>query len=261
MGALGRSCIVHRPMEAPTLEAVRVTKRFANGVVALADVELAVAATETVALIGESGSGKTTLLRLFNRLIEPTSGSVRVQGHDARSLDPIALRRQTGYVQQDGGLLPHWSIERNVELVPRLAGWTPQARRERVADLLTLVGLAPEIFRKRYPAELSGGQRQRVAVARALAADPDVILLDEPFGALDALTRFEMQDEFLRLKEQVGKTMVLVTHDLDEALKLGDRVAVLRQGEVVQCATPDEILEAPASDYVRQLLDHVRGPR
>ena len=238
------------------LQTIRVTKRFASTVDALVDVDVAVERGETLALIGESGCGKSTLLRLFNRLVEPTSGTVRIDGRDAREIDPVTLRRRTGYMQQDGGLLPHWSVARNVELVPKLMGWDRSRRRTRCDELLELVGLPPGRYGGRYPAELSGGQRQRVAFARALAADPDVVLLDEPFGALDALTRVKLQDEFRRLQRLIGKTMLLVTHDLREALRLGDRTAVMRQGRILQIGSPAELHERPSHEYVRDLMAH-----
>jgi osmoprotectant transport system ATP-binding protein len=243
----------------PALEARSVNKRYPNGVEALRGVSLEIESAETVVLIGESGCGKTTLLRLFNRLEEPTSGEIVIAGESARTHDPVLLRRRTGYVQQEGGLLPHWTTGRNVELVPALLGWTAEHRRERADEMLELVGLPPREFRHRYPAELSGGQRQRVAFARALAGDPPVILLDEPFGALDALTRFDVQASFLRLKQRLAKTMVIVTHDLEEAFRLGDRVAVMRHGEVLQVASPAELVAHPADSYVRSLLEHARG--
>ena len=180
-------------MPAPALEAIGVRKTYADGTVALAGVDLAVAAGETLALVGESGCGKSTLLKLWNRMVEPSAGEVRVSGQGVLEGDPIALRRRIGYVQQDGGLLPHWTAQANVELVPKLLGWEPARREKRATEMLTLVGLDPERYAGRYPGELSGGQRQRVAFARALAANPDVVLLDEPFGALDALTRLELQ--------------------------------------------------------------------
>ncbi len=238
----------------PVLEARGVGKLYAPDVQALVEVDLAVAAGETVALIGESGSGKTTLLRMFNRGEQPSSGSVRVRGEDLAGCDPIELRRRTGYVQQDGGLLPHWTVERNVSLVPELLGWDAARRRERAKELLEQVGLDAAVHGPRYPSSLSGGQRQRVAFARALAADPEVVLLDEPFGALDALTRAELQQEFLSLKERLGKTMLLVTHDLDEAFRLADRVAVLRGGRLVQVGEPRVLREQPADPYVAALL-------
>jgi osmoprotectant transport system ATP-binding protein len=236
------------------LEVVQVEKTWADGTRALAGVSLAVAAGETLALVGESGSGKTTLLRLWNRMVEPTAGEARVAGEAVAALDPIALRRRIGYVPQDGGLLPHWRVGRNVELVPRLLGWDRRRRDARSREMLELVGLDPGVHAARYPAELSGGQRQRVAFARALAADPPVVLLDEPFGALDALTRLELHRQFLELKRRLGKTTVLVTHDLGEAFRLGDRIGVMRAGRLLQLGRPEELIAAPADEYVRELL-------
>jgi osmoprotectant transport system ATP-binding protein len=243
-------------MNQAILEAFLVTKTFPGGVRALAGVDLRVPPGETLALVGESGSGKTTLLRLFNRMLEPTSGRVEIRGKDAATLDPIPLRRSIGYVQQEGGLLPHWTVARNVALVPRLLGWPAERRDRQSAELLDLVGLEPGRFAGRYPGELSGGQRARVAFARALAADPDLILLDEPFGALDALTRVELHEEFLRLKVHLGKTMVLVTHDLAEAFRLADRIGVMKSGALLQIGSPRELETDPAHDYVRELLRH-----
>ena len=242
----------------PILEAVEVAKTYGDGTAALAGVSLAVNPGETVALVGESGSGKTTLLRTFNRMIEPSSGAVRIEGRPAAGLDPIALRRRIGYVPQDGGLIPHWRVERNVELVPRLLGWDRDRRRERTREMLELVGLS-EAQAGRYPAELSGGQRQRVAFARALAADPPLILLDEPFGALDALTRLELHRQFLELKSRLAKTAVLVTHDLGEAFRLADRIGVMRGGRLLQLGVPKELEERPADPYVSALLELRRG--
>jgi osmoprotectant transport system ATP-binding protein len=242
-------------MPTPALEATAVSKTYPDGTAALAGVSLAVAAGETLALVGESGSGKTTLLRLFNRLAEPTSGSVRVEGRSVAEVDPIALRRRIGYVPQDGGLLPHWRVERNVELVPRLLGWDEARRRERAREMLELVGLSAETHAGRYPAELSGGQRQRVAFARALAADPPILLLDEPFGALDTLTRHELHRQFLELRARLPKTMVLVTHDLGEAFRLADRIGVMKQGRLLQLGPAAELRENPADPYVRELLE------
>jgi osmoprotectant transport system ATP-binding protein len=233
-----------------------VDKVFPGGTRALAGVDLEVRRGETMVLIGESGCGKTTLLRMFNRMAEPTAGEVRVGGRRAGDWDPIELRRRTGYVPQDAGLLPHWTAGRNVALVPSLLGWSAGRIRERVEERLDLVGLPPHRYRDRYPAELSGGQRQRVAFARALAADPEVVLLDEPFGALDAITRVELHEEFLRMKARVGKTMLMVTHDLAEAFRLGDRIAVMRSGRIVQMGPPDALADSPADDYVRALLRH-----
>ena len=236
------------------LEARDVKKLFPGGVHALRGIDLSVASGETVVLIGESGCGKTTLLRMFNRLEEPTEGTILIEGRPAVDHDPIELRRHTGYVQQEGGLLPHWTVQRNVELVPELLGWGAERRRARSSELLALVGLTPDTFGERYPCHLSGGQRQRVAFARALAADPPVVLLDEPFGALDALTRLELQREFLQLKRRLAKTILLVTHDLQEAFRLGDRIAVMQDGRLLQTAPPDELRREPADEYVRSLL-------
>jgi osmoprotectant transport system ATP-binding protein len=243
--------------EPPALRAESVTKRYGPRI-ALDNVTLDVGAGECVALIGESGAGKTTLLRSFNRLVDPDEGRVLVAGVDVRDLDPFVLRRQTGYVPQDGGLLPHWRVHRNVELVPWLCHLDHQSALARRA--LQLVGLDPELFASRWPRELSGGQRQRVAVARALAVNPGVVLLDEPFGALDAISRADLQSTFEGIRRELGVTSVLVTHDLDEAFLLADRVVVMRNGRVEQAAAPRELRESPANDYVRQLLLRTRVP-
>ncbi|NNG16108.1 MAG: ATP-binding cassette domain-containing protein [Gemmatimonadales bacterium] len=232
-----------------------VSKRY-DGHVALDQVSIEVTKGECLALIGESGSGKTTLLRCFNRLTTPDAGTVAFEGADVAGLDPIALRRRIGYVPQEGGLLPHWRVGRNVELVPWLQGLDD--RRVRARHALDLVGLDPGTYAERWPRELSGGQRQRVAVARALAADPEVVLLDEPFGALDAITRADLQASFDSMRRELGLTCVLVTHDLHEALALADRVAVLRGGRVEQSASADELRRAPATEYVRTLLHRAR---
>jgi osmoprotectant transport system ATP-binding protein len=228
-------------------------------VVALDGISLRVERGSCVALIGESGSGKSTLLRCFNRLTEPDAGRVLVDGEDVARLDPIALRRRVGYVPQDGGLLPHWRVRRNVALVPWLRG--DEAPLARADHALGLVGLEPAAFADRWPGELSGGQRQRVAVARALAAEPDVVLLDEPFGALDAITRADLQEAFRALRETLRVTAVLVTHDLHEAFLLADRIAVMRSGRIEQVASPDELLGGPATEYVAALLDRARVRR
>jgi osmoprotectant transport system ATP-binding protein len=244
-----------RDSQPVALEAVDVVKRF-NGVVALDQVGLDVRRGECVALVGESGSGKTTLLRTFNRTVVPDSGEVRVAGRSVRTLNPVTLRRSIGFVQQEGGLLPHWNVLRNASLVPWLQGSSEAQRLGREA--LIRVGLEPETFGRRWPRELSGGQRQRVAIARALAAGPDVVLLDEPFGALDAITRSELQDTFRVLAEELGLSALLVTHDLREAMLLADRIAVLRAGRIEQFASPDRLLNAPATGYVRALLERAR---
>ncbi|HEX8030421.1 MAG TPA: ATP-binding cassette domain-containing protein [Vicinamibacterales bacterium] len=207
----------------------------------LRDVSIAVAAGETVALVGRSGSGKTTLLRLVNRLSEPDSGEVIVNGRAATSWDPIELRRSIGYVIQDAGLFPHLTVASNISILPRLLDWPAAKIAARVAELLTMVGLEPAVFRDRWPDELSGGQRQRVGLARALAADPSVLLMDEPFGALDPITKSELHVEFKRLQSTLHRAVVLVTHDMAEAFALADRIAVLDDGQIVACDTPSVI--------------------
>jgi osmoprotectant transport system ATP-binding protein len=236
------------------LSARGVSKRY-GAVVALDAVTVEVARGECVAFVGESGAGKTTLLRCFNRMVEPDAGEVMVEGEPVGSADPIALRRHIGYIPQDGGLLPHWSVRRNVGLVPWLRG---EAEREPAEAALALVGLPPDEFGDRRPRELSGGQRQRVAIARALAARPAVVLLDEPFGALDAITRGELQETFAELRAELRMTAALVTHDLHEAARLADRIAVFRGGRIEQLAPTAELIAAPATDYVRMLLHRSR---
>ena len=237
------------------LEAREVSKRY-GPVTALDRVSLVVRRDECDALIGESGSGKTTLLRCFNRLTDPDEGTVLVDGAETGALDPVALRRRVGYVPQEGGLLPHWRVRRNVALVPWLGG---QADAAVSADhALELVGLEPAVVGNRWPRELSGGQRQRVAVARALAARPALVLLDEPFGALDAITRADLQASFLDLRRELAITTLLVTHDLSEAFLLADRIAVMHTGRIEQVASPDELRASPATPYVRALLARAR---
>jgi osmoprotectant transport system ATP-binding protein len=216
-------------------------------------------AGEVLVLVGRSGAGKTTMLRLVNRLLVPDRGRVVVDGRDTRDWDPIRLRRTTGYVIQEGGLFPHMTVRDNISVVPRLEGWEPERIAERVDGLLALVGLSPSEHADRWPDQLSGGQRQRVGVARALAADPRVLLMDEPFGALDPITRAELQSEFTRVQQEVHKTIMLVTHDMAEALSLADRVAVLESGSLVACGPPAEIAES-RDPCVRQLLEAV-SPR
>jgi osmoprotectant transport system ATP-binding protein len=238
------------------LEVTDVRKRYGD-VVALDGVSLALAPRQCLAIVGESGSGKTTLLRLINRLADADSGTVRVEGEDVRAVDSIALRRRIGYVPQDGGLLPHWNVLRNAALVPRLGGRADADQLARTA--LTLVSLDAGKYGKRWPHELSGGQRQRVALARALAAEPSLLLLDEPFSALDAISRSDLQEAFVELRARKPLTAVLVTHDLGEALRLADRVAVLRSAHLEQFATPAEIVRSPATPYVRELVERARS--
>jgi osmoprotectant transport system ATP-binding protein len=240
------------------LDAVR--KEFPDGTVAVHDLSLDVADGEICVLVGPSGCGKTTTLKMINRLIEPTSGRIFLGGDDVTHEDPVALRRRIGFVIQNVGLFPHQTIAVNVATVPRLLGWDKARTVARVDELLALVGLDPGEYRGRYPAQLSGGQRQRVGVARALAADPPVLLMDEPFGAIDPVTRVRLQDEFLRLQEEVRKTVVFVTHDIEEAVKMGDRIAILDVGGVLeQFDTPAEILGRPASAMVADFVGADRG--
>ena len=240
------------------IEFEQVGKRYGDAWV-VRDVSATVARGELVAVVGGSGSGKTTLLRTINRLIDVDTGRVRVGGQDVRESDAVALRRTIGYVIQHVGLLPHLSIGDNVALVPRLLGWGADAIATRVDELLAMVGLPAPEYRDRYPAQLSGGQRQRVGLARALAARPSVLLLDEPFGALDPITRAQLQRELARIHRELGLTSILVTHDLLEALALADRVAVMLNGELRQLATPSELIRAPADAYVTELVGMVRA--
>jgi len=235
-----------------------VSKRYAGGDWAVRHVTLTVEAGELVAVLGESGSGKTTVVKMINRLIEPDEGELRVDGKDARAQDPVALRRTIGYVIQHAGLFPHFTLADNVALVPRLLGWDEPTIRKRVDELLALVGLDPAEYRERFPDQLSGGQRQRVGVARALAAKPRVLLLDEPFGALDPITRTALQGELRRIHAELKLTTVMVTHDLVEALTLADRIAVMKRGELRQFATPSVLMKSPADDYVAELMGMVR---
>jgi osmoprotectant transport system ATP-binding protein len=240
------------------LSASGVVRRF-GAVTALDGVSLEVRAGECVALVGESGSGKSTLLRTFNRLTDPDSGVIAVDGEEVTTLDAVALRRRIGYVPQDGGLLPHWSVLRNAALVPWLLGRADAAAA--AARGLETVGLPPAEFGLRWPHQLSGGQRQRVAIARALAAAPRIVLLDEPFGALDAITRSDLQQMFATLRRETGIAALLVTHDLHEAFLLADRVAVMRAGRIEQTAAPDALVDAPATPYVAALLARARVGR
>lgn len=227
-----------------SIEFDHVTFRLPDGRPLLSDLTLKVRTGETLVLLGRSGSGKTTTMKLINRLLDPSAGEVRVQGKSTLDWDPIQLRRRIGYVIQEIGLFPHRSVEENVGVVPRLEAWPEQRIGERVRELLRMVGLEPERFAKRFPKELSGGQRQRVGVARALAADPPIILLDEPFGALDPITRRDLQQEFCALQERLKKTMVFVTHDVREALLLANRIGLLKDGKLILLGRHSDLLQS-----------------
>jgi osmoprotectant transport system ATP-binding protein len=235
-----------------------VTKRY-PGQLAVDQLSFTVPAGKICVLVGPSGSGKTTSLKMVNRLIEPSSGSIFINGLDAVREDPTALRRRIGYVIQQVGLFPHQTIAENVGTVPRLLGWRKERIAARTEQLLALVGLEPSRFAPRYPAQLSGGERQRVGVARALAAEPPVMLMDEPFGAVDPIVRDRLQNEFLRIQRDQGTTVLFVTHDIDEAIKLGDRVAIMRAGKLVQYAPPAELLAHPVNDFVAEFVGSDRG--
>jgi osmoprotectant transport system ATP-binding protein len=242
------------------LEAVH--KEYADGTVAVHELSLDVEAGEIAVLVGPSGCGKTTTMRMINRLVEPTSGKLYVDGSDIATVNPVELRRRIGYVIQAIGLFPHQTVATNIATVPQLLGWDAKRTKARVAELLDLVGLEPDKHGKRYPHELSGGQRQRVGVARALAADPPVLLMDEPFGAVDPVARDRLQAEFLRLQEQVRKTVVFVTHDIDEAIRLGDRIAVMSEGgHLEQYADPSTLLSDPATAFVADFVGAERTLR
>ncbi|WP_137988628.1 ABC transporter ATP-binding protein [Streptomyces vilmorinianum] len=232
----------------------QVTKRYADGTTAVDGLSFEVAEGELVTLVGPSGCGKTTTMKMVNRLVEPTEGRILLDGEDISTMDPVRLRRRIGYVIQQVGLFPHRTILENTATVPALLGWKKARARARAAELLDLVGLDPAVYGDRYPEQLSGGQRQRVGVARALAADPPVLLMDEPFGAVDPVVRERLQNEFLKLQSQVRKTVLLVTHDLEEAVRLGDRIAVYGQGRIEQFATPATVLGAPATPYVADFV-------
>ncbi len=228
-------------------------------VYAVKDISLTVDEGDLVVLIGPSGCGKTTTLKMVNRLIEPSAGKVYIGGDDTTTLDPQTLRRGIGYVIQSIGLFPHMTVKQNIQVVPDLLGWPKAKSAARADELLELIGLEPDRYRDSYPRELSGGQQQRVGVARALAVDPPVLLMDEPFGAVDPLTRERLQDEFLRLQRQLKKTIVMVTHDIDEAIKLGDKICVMNAGRVEQYDTPETILSEPKTRFVRQFVGSDRA--
>src|SRR5271156_1532582 len=243
------------PDSDPVIEFRHAGYKLPNGRVLLRDLNLVVQRGETLVLLGRSGAGKSTALKLINRMLEPTEGAVLVEGRATVESDPIELRRRIGYVIQEGGLFPHFTVEQNISLVPRLEHWPDERIRARVAELLQLVGLNETEFLHRYPHQLSGGQRQCVGVARALCADPPLLLMDEPFGALDPLTRRRVQQDFRELQERLGKSVVLVTHDVPEALRLADEVAVMDAGLVLQRGRPREIRDAPQPGFVREFVE------
>jgi osmoprotectant transport system ATP-binding protein len=251
------------PVSSAAAEEIRlegVSKVYADGTVGVAELDLTFAAGELTVLVGPSGCGKTTTMKMINRIIEPTTGRILLGGDDVTGVDPVKLRRRMGYVIQNVGLFPHQTIRVNVGTVPRLLGWDRARTRERVEELLALVGLDPAVHGDRYPHQLSGGQRQRAGVARALAGDPSVLLMDEPFSAVDPIVRERLQTEFLRLQETVRKTIVFVTHDIEEAVRLGDRIAVMSHGgHVEQFATPAELLGKPVNEFVADFVGADRG--
>lgn len=234
-----------------------VSKVYKGKKWAVNDLNFEIEKGEFIVLIGPSGCGKTTTMKMINRLIEPTSGKIYIDGENILDMDPVILRRKIGYVIQQIGLFPHMTIEQNITLVPRLLKWSVEKRRKRAEELLELVDMTPD-YLDRYPHELSGGQQQRIGVLRALAADQPLILMDEPFGALDPITRDSLQTEFKKLQKRLGKTIVFVTHDMDEALKLADRIVIMRAGRIVQFDTPDEILRNPANDFVEEFIGKER---
>src|SRR3954452_17150319 len=237
-----------------------VSKRFGNSeAAAVQDLSMDIPRGETVVLVGPSGCGKTTTMRMINRLVEPTSGTILVEGVDVLNQDPVQLRRGMGYVIQSIGLLPHRTVEDNITTVPKLIGWDEARQQERCRELIEILDLDPELL-KRYPGELSGGQRQRVGVARALAVDPPIMLMDEPFAAVDPIVRGRLQEQFLGIQESLRKTIVFVTHDIDEAIKMADRIAILNKGGVIeQYAPPEEILRDPANPFVERFVGPERG--
>ena len=246
----------------PMISLQGLRKTYPNGTPAVTGLDLEVASGELMCLVGPSGCGKTTTLKMINRLIEPTAGRIIIDGRDVTAVKPVELRRRIGYVIQQVGLFPHESVWENVASVPRLLGWDRRRCRAKAAELLELVGLDPSVYADRYPGELSGGQRQRVGVARALAADPPVLLMDEPFSAIDPIARHNLQQEFLRVQREVRKTIVMVTHDIDEAVLLADRIALFKQGGVIeQLATPARLLGQPANDFVARFVGADRGLR
>lgn len=235
-----------------------VSKKYGDGPAAVKSLNFEIHNGELLVLIGPSGCGKTTTMKMINRIITHTEGRISIDGEDINTLDSVLLRRNIGYVIQQIGLFPHYTIEENIALIPKLKKWKEPEIKERVSLLMKMVGLEPDMYAKRYPKELSGGQQQRVGVARALAANPDIILMDEPFGALDPITREQLQDELIRIQSEMHKTIVFVTHDMDEALKLGDRIAIMKDGELLQLDTPDQLLNHPSHGFVEEFIGKKR---
>jgi osmoprotectant transport system ATP-binding protein len=243
------------------IEFAGVSKAFPDGTRAVDDFTLVIPARRTTVLVGSSGSGKTTLLRMINRMVEPTAGVISIDGEDVASRPVVPLRRSIGYVMQNSGLLPHFTVAQNIATVPVLEGMKRRQARSRALELMQTVGLDPAMA-DRYPSQLSGGQQQRVGVARGLAADPNILLMDEPFGAVDPIVRAELQQELIRLQTEIGKTVVFVTHDIDEAFLLGDQVVILRQGaQIAQVGSPSEIIEDPADEFVGSFIGAEKGKR
>ncbi|UXH45011.1 ABC transporter ATP-binding protein [Rossellomorea vietnamensis] len=240
------------------IEFQNVTKVYEDGTEAIKGIDLTIPKGKLVALIGPSGCGKTTTMKMINKLIAPSGGTIRIDGRDISETDEVELRRNIGYVIQRIGLLPHMTIEENISLIPRLKGWKKEKYEGRVDELLHLVGLEPDVYKKRYPLELSGGQQQRVGVIRALAAEPPIILMDEPFSALDPISREQLQDELKSIQNTIHKTIVFVTHDIDEALKIADVIAVMRDGKIEQIAAPADLLSEPANEFVRAFIGENR---
>ncbi|WP_123043764.1 ABC transporter ATP-binding protein [Cohnella candidum] len=240
------------------IQFIEVTKKYNERSMVLKGINLEIKEGELITLIGPSGCGKTTTMKMINRLVEPTSGKILIDGQDISRINPVELRRNIGYVIQQIGLFPHMTIKENVAIVPKLKGMDKAAYEKRIDELMDMVGLNPDQYRNRYPSELSGGQQQRIGVIRAMAAEPSIILMDEPFSALDPISREQLQDELIRLQEEVKKTIVFVSHDMDESLKIADRIVIMQGGVIVQADTPDRILRRPKNDFVRTFIGESR---
>jgi len=246
--------VLHRKGGNEMIQFQSINKVYENGNIVLKDINLTIKEGEITVLIGPSGCGKTTTMKMINRLIKPSKGTITLHGEDISTMDPVTLRRKIGYVIQSIGLFPHMNIAKNVGVVPRLQKWDKQKTEARVDELLKMVNLDPDLYRNRYPSELSGGQQQRIGVIRALAADPNVILMDEPFSALDPISREQLQEELIRLQQELRKTIVFVTHDMDEAIKIADTIILMKDGQVIQTGQPEHILRHPANDFVKNFF-------